>query len=572
MLTGLLVLLTVTPGVTWAGKIKVVPLQNPNPQIISWFGWSVQSVGDLNGDAVPDLAVSAPQQSVSGIAQQGTVRIFSGADRTFLFTLDSPVSGFGAIFGEAIRAVGDVNGDGRPDILVGARLQSIDGNDGQGQAYVFSGMDGSWLGVTLKAPIPQGGAFFGAALATINDQNQDGKRDVIVGAPQQSFGDNQSEGAVFVMSPVNGQLLSILLHPNPQTRASFGFAVESLGDVNGDAVTDFAVSAPFQIVEGRPSQGQVYVFSGANRQRLYTLNTPEPIPSARFGFAVAAMGDVNNDGIGDILVGAPTADLPSIRNAGRAFISSGADGTVLHVLNDPSPVENGMFGAALASPGDFDGDGVTDVAIGAPAPVSSSQGVFSTGEVLLFSGATGNHLLTVNDPSPESGSTFGFSIVGAGDVDKDGVSDLLIGAPFHDVTVDGTVVESVGNAFVFRKLSPDLKGKIIEVVNTTDVSGQDRLFFTVEVKNKGTVKTTVPFRIKAHISNDSVYDGGKIDPKLEKWKISQPLLPGEKVVLDGAVAFDESVAGKFFILRVDPSKKIKEGKEKNNTKSIRIVR
>ena len=105
-LTFLLVFLTIAPGVIWAGNIKVVPLPNPKPQIISWFGWSVQSVGDLNGDAVPDFAVGAPQQTVSGLSQQGVVRIFSGADKTFLFTLDSPVSGLGATFGEAIRAVG----------------------------------------------------------------------------------------------------------------------------------------------------------------------------------------------------------------------------------------------------------------------------------------------------------------------------------------------------------------------------------------------------------------------------------------------------------------------------------
>ena len=369
LLTGLIAgMMAATLDTAWAGKVKFATLTTPGEQVIAWFGWSIQSVGDLNGDAAVDWAVSAPQQTVDGVGQQGAVLIFSGRDNLLLFTLRDPVPGAQATFGEAISPVDDVNGDGVADLVAGARLQDVGGNDGQGQAYVFSGVDGAWLGVTLAAPVPQASAFFGASLATIGDRNQDGRSDVVVGAPQQSFGEIDSEGAAYLMSPATGELLAVIMHPSPQAGASFGFAVESVGDLDGDSVFDFVISAPFQAVSGNISQGQVYAFSGQNTQLLYTVNAPESLPSGRLGFAVTAIGDVNDDGVDDLVVGAPTADVPALRNQGRVFIVSGADGTVLHTLSDPTPLENGLFGAALASPGDIDGDGIDDVAVGSPAP------------------------------------------------------------------------------------------------------------------------------------------------------------------------------------------------------------
>ena len=571
LLTGLIAgMMAAALDAAWAGKVKFAALTTPGEQVIAWFGWSVQSVGDLNGDAAVDWAVSAPQQTVDGVGQQGAVLIFSGSDTRLLFTLRDPVPGAQATFGEAVSPVDDVNGDGVADLVAGARLQSVGGNDGQGQAYVFSGVDGVWLGVTLAAPVPQASAFFGASLATIGDRNQDGRSDVVVGAPQQSFGGIDGEGAAYLMSPATGELLAVIMHPSPQAGASFGFAVASVGDLDGDSVFDFVISAPFQAVSGNISQGQVYAFSGHNTQLLYTVNAPESLPSGRLGFAVTAIGDVNDDGVDDLVVGAPTADVPAVRNQGRVFIVSGGDGTVLHALTDPTPLENGFFGAALASPGDIDGDGIDDVAVGSPAPVSDSLGIIHPGEVLLFSGASGEHLLTVDDPAPDAGATFGFSLSAAGDVDADGVPDLLSGAPFHDVTVGTTTVQAQGEAFVIRKLAPDLKAKVVEATRTGDVSGRDRLDFRVEVRNRGTVKTTVPFRIEAHISNDAAFDGGTLDPMIAGWSVEPPLLPGDTVVLGATVEFGESVEGTFLLVRADSGMNITELKEGNNVKSFAV--
>ncbi len=563
-------MMAATIDVAWAGKVKITTLTSPDPQIIAWFGWAVQSVGDLNGDGVVDLAVSAPQQAINGVTQQGAVTIFSGRDGTPLFTVHDPIPELAAMFGEAISSVGDVNADGISDLVVGARLHDVDGNEDQGQAYVFSGVDGTWVGVTLAAPLPQENAFFGASLATLGDRNQDGSSDIVVGAPQQSFGDIENEGAAFLMSATNGELLAIILHPDPQAGASFGFVVESVGDLDGDSVADFVVAAPFQDVSGLENQGQVYAFSGQNTELLYTLNTPEPMSTARFGFAMAGTQDLNDDGVPDLVVGAPTSDIPVVRNQGRAFVFSGADGMLLPTLDDPTPLENGFFGGALASPGDIDGDGIADIAVGSPAPVSDSQGIIHPGEVVLFSGASGEHLLTLDDPSPGAGATFGFSLSAAGDVDGDGIPDLLAGAPFHNVTVGGQTNAAQGEAFVISGLAPDLKGKILEVVRTVGVSGRDRLEFMVKVKNRGTVKTTVPFKVKAHLSNDGDFDGGKVDPKIAKWKVEESLLPGDSITLSGSAEIEGSVAGMFLLIRVDFKNAIVESREGNNVKSREI--
>ena len=557
-------------GVAWAGKVKFAPLITPEPQSVAWFGWSIESVGDLNGDSFVDFAVGAPQQRKNDLAQ-GAVMIFSGRDGAFLFTVHDPIPERSAEFGVAISSTGDVNGDGISDLVVGARFKDVGGRKDQGEAYVFSGVDGTWLAVTLAALVPQESALFGASLGSgsLVDPNQDASSEVIVGAPQQSFGDLESAGAAFLMSATTGETLDMILPPNPQADASFGFAVESLGDIDGDSVVDFVVAAPFQNVSGNVTQGQVYAFSGQDGELLYTLNPPEPMPTGRFGFAMTRIADLNGDGVSDLVVSAPTYDIP-VRNQGRTFVFSGANGLLLHTLDDPTPLENGLFGGSLASPGDIDGDGVADIAVGSPAPVSDSKGVIHPGEVVLFSGASGEHLLTLEDPSPESGAAFGFSLSAVGDVDGDGISDLLAGAPFHNVVVDGKTNHAQGEAFVISGLAPDLKGKILEVVRTVDVSGRDRLEFMVQVKNRGTVKTPVPFKVKAHLSSDGAFDGGKVDPKVAKWKMNESLLPGESITFTGSVEFEGSVSGMFLIIRVDVKNDIVERKEKNNVKSRQI--
>ena len=128
------------------------------------FGGSV-AVGDVNGDGKADIAVAAYGENVGSNAGQGRVYVFSGADGSLLLTLDTPNpqanANFGGLGGVAV-AMGDVNGDGKADIAVGANGESVGGNVGPGREYVFSGADGSLL-FTLDTPNPQMRGYFGIA-------------------------------------------------------------------------------------------------------------------------------------------------------------------------------------------------------------------------------------------------------------------------------------------------------------------------------------------------------------------------------------------------------------------------
>ena len=570
-------------AMAWGGTAEVTPISHPEPTDASWFGWVVAPVGDLDGDGVPDRAVSAPRQLIGEVGEQGVVFVFSGRDNSLLFTLNDPLSQGGVLFGHSVVALGDINGDALPDLAISARLQNVDDNQDQGRVFLFSGADldarGSQNAIVdiLDAPTPQAGAWFGASMALAGDVNADGVPDVLVGAGKQNIGLMENAGEAYLFSVSDSNVLCTLNDPDPQENASFGTSVALIGDVNVDGIPDFVVGVPLP-VQGQTENARALVFSGDPQAacpflyRIDVSNVPTGVSAGGLGTAMSAVDDLDGDGIHDILLGAPAADGP-MQNQGRAFVFSGIDGTWIRTLEDPTPMQFGAFGASLASIGDVDGDGMADIGVGLVAQIVIFNANVNAGRVVVFSGATGELLLTIENPSPEaaeSSGSFGSSLADVGDIDGDGVRDLLIGAPLHDVVVDGETISNQGEAFLVSGLAPDLKAKILEVVRTVTESGQDRLEFSVEVKNRGAVKTTVPFKVKAHISDDATFDGGKVDPKVSKWKVEESLLPGEVLGLSDQVTFDESVQGKFLIVRVDIGNVIAERKEQNNLKAVQI--
>lgn len=215
--------------------------------------------------------------------------------------------------------------------------------------------------------------------------------------------------------------------------------------MNGDGVPDLLIGAEEQDVGGNANQGQVYVLSGADRSLLLTLNNPNPQANAFFatGGSVAGVGDITGDGIPDLLVGT--------FGRGQAFFFSGADGSLIRTLSNPAGGA-GLFGVGLAGVGDVNGDSIPDVLIGAR----------DQNKAYVFSGADGSLLLTLNNPTPAAHSVFGVGtatgrvedinndgvpdlVVGAGDLSGDGIPDLVIGA-FHQ-PVGGNTFQ--GRAFVF---------------------------------------------------------------------------------------------------------------------------
>ena len=297
-------------------------LNTPNPR---WggavFGRCV-AVGDVNGDGKKDIAVGSASEFVGGIPS-GRAYVFSGADGSVLLTLDTPNPQAYAGFGSSV-AVGDVNGDGGPDIAVGAIDEIVGGVRNAGRAYVFSGADGSLL-FTLDTPNlppdPAAWVYFGSSLA-VGDVNGDGKGDIAVGAPYEDVGGNEWQGRAYVFSGGDGCLLFTLDTPNPDPPGAFNFGDSlAVGDVNGDGNGEIAVGAPYERGNGNISQGRAYVFSGPTGSPIFTLDTPNPQMQSLFGDSVA-VGDVNGDGKGDIAVGAPCEDVGGNDYQGRAYVFS----------------------------------------------------------------------------------------------------------------------------------------------------------------------------------------------------------------------------------------------------------
>jgi hypothetical protein len=358
------------------------------------FGASVASVGDINGDGVPDIIVGIPHHQtnvVNGnnvhiVDNGGRAIVFSGADGSVLHIFDDATLQDNARFGDAVSGLGDVNGDGVPDLLVGVPRRDVGSVVHVGQVLVYSGKDGSLIR-TLSDPSPATLAQFGASVVSAGDINGDGISDIIVGAPGQN--------CAYVFSGANGSLLFTLANPVPQPHPSFGLAVAGGKDLNGDGVPDIVVSAPLLSVNGNNLQGRVFVFSGKDGTLIRTLDNPVPLAFSKFGASVALIPDVNGDGRADIMIGAPDQNVNGVLHAGEVFFFSGADGSVLQSLPPPAPQAFGGFGSAVAA-ADLDGDGTPDPVVGSPfvdLPITKNGHVethLQQGVVLVFKGTIGS--------------------------------------------------------------------------------------------------------------------------------------------------------------------------------------
>lgn len=187
----------------------------------------------------------------------------------------------------------------------------------------------------------------------------------------------------------------------------FGWIARRIGDVDGDGVNDFVTSAPTHAVDGGPA-GRVYVYSGRSGKLLWTQTGP---PNGRLGIGVEAAGDVNHDGVPDVIASAP--------GAGKAFVYSGKDGKVILTLGAGDPSE--AFGRHVSGAGDINGDGFSDVIVGAPGNNTAGQGA---GRVYVYSGKDGSVLLTID--GERAGDAFGSAVAGYKDKRY---AFLIVGAP-----------------------------------------------------------------------------------------------------------------------------------------------
>ena len=386
-----------------------------------FFGRSVSTAGDVNGDGYDDILIGADGYSTS----TGVAYVFLGSATGTSTTASTTLAGSASTsFGYSVSGAGDVNNDGYDDVIVGAYAYG----SYTGRAYVYRGSStglSSAVSSTLTGPSASGS--FGWSVSRAGDVNNDGYSDVIVGA----YNDN-STGRAYVYHGASTGLSTTATATLAGTTASdlFGYVVAPAGDVNDDGYDDVIVTAT-----KNSTYGSVYVYHGASTGVSSTATTRLTGVSYNFGVSVAGIGDSNSDGYADIIVGCDGAGTTS---TGAAYLyqgtAAGVSGTVSVTMTGEGTLN--YFGHTVAAAGDVNGDSYSDVLVGAYGYSSS------TGRAYVYEGTVTGMPSVAATTITEPDEALGTSVNDLGDVNGDGFADVIVGVPGYD--------SAAGQALIFH--------------------------------------------------------------------------------------------------------------------------
>lgn len=378
------------------------------------FGWIARNIGDVDGDGVNDVTTSAPTATVDD-NPVGKIYVYSSASGELLWSATGPVGGN---LGQGIEAAGDVDADGTPDVIAGSPATH--------QAWVYSGDDGR---VLLELQSPEGEDGFGGATTDVGDLNGDGHDDLLVGASLSDVS-GEDAGSAFVFSGADGALLLTLRGEAAgdnfgsavggasdldtdmfvvgagnaaEGRRGRGYVYEGLderpkfvvepdeysvnlgqmfvsivGDIDGDGTLDVYVADWASNMAGRGT-GAFVVHSGDDGKLLHRAGGEAPRDG--LGIGIGDAGDVDGDGHDDLIVGA-WQHASAAPAGGKVYLYSGGDGSTLRTYT--GKVMGETFGFDATGMGDVDGDGSIDFLI--TSAWSAVNGPRS-GRMFILSGA-----------------------------------------------------------------------------------------------------------------------------------------------------------------------------------------
>ncbi|MGL5064360.1 MAG: VWD domain-containing protein, partial [Microcoleus sp.] len=507
----------------------------------NFSGFAVSKTGDINGDKIDDIIVGSFGADPNNVNAAGKSQVIFG-DRKFPasvnlsqlngqngFTLNgTDTEGFS---GRSVSDAGDINGDGIKDFIIGAFAAPVGGQNNVGKTYIVFGTNKGFPANFNLANLNGNNGFavtgtntfdYAGLFATgISDINGDRIDDILISAPGPLGG---TPGKSYV---IYGRTTGFSPNINlAQINGNSGFVINGIdgnssgtassGDINGDGIPDLVIGADGGTTSGGVNAGKTYVIFGQQGAFFGSVNVPELNGTTGFviaglgteersGISLTATGDLNGDGYKDLVIGAPDASAGDRINAGKTYIVFGKASAFPAIVN-PAELNGsngltiygfdveGSAGNAVSYAGDLNKDGFDDLLIGTPGANSDSKN--NAGKTFVVFGkkefpanfslaeTNGKNALVLN--GGEADALVGNAVSGAGDINGDGIDDLVVGAPgtlFQDYPGKSYAIFG-SRGFGFDNPNNGLQGTDRDdIINGTDgddsisgIQGNDKIF------------------------------------------------------------------------------------------------